>query len=63
MLQISGEWSKKWNKYIFVRVLSLLENVNVDMVKTLVENDVLIVTLPKLETDKPDVKSIMIYLV
>lgn len=49
MLQISGEWKEKDVTRRYKFSFSPPENVNVDMVNTSVENDVLIVTLPKFE--------------
>ncbi|KAL4189361.1 hypothetical protein AMTRI_Chr08g206660 [Amborella trichopoda] len=45
----------------FLRRFRLHENAKVDGVKAAMENGVLIVTIPKVEAVKPDVKSIDIY--
>ncbi|PIA53810.1 hypothetical protein AQUCO_00900415v1, partial [Aquilegia coerulea] len=63
ILQISGERNKeveekndKWHRVRF----RLPENAKVDEVKAAMENGVLIITVPKQEVKKPDVKSIEI---
>lgn len=70
VLQISGERSKEkeektdtWHRVErssgkFSRRFRLPENAKVDEVKASLENGVLIVTVPKVEIKKPDVKAI-----
>ena len=44
----------------FLRRFRLCENVKMDEIKAFVENGVLIVTVPKVEEKKPEVKNIVI---
>ncbi|KAA0066886.1 17.8 kDa class I heat shock protein-like [Cucumis melo var. makuwa] len=72
VLQISGERSKeqeekndKWHRIErssgkFMRRFRLPENAKVDEVKASMENGVLMVTVPKMEEKKPEIKSIEI---
>ncbi|GAB4860170.1 hypothetical protein Ancab_011648 [Ancistrocladus abbreviatus] len=72
ILQISGERSReqedkndKWHRVErsigkFLRRFRLPENAKVDHVNATMENGVLIVTVPKAEEKKPEVKSVQI---
>ncbi|XP_062216105.1 17.9 kDa class I heat shock protein-like [Phragmites australis] len=72
ILQISGERNKeqeektdKWHRMErssgkFLRRFRLPENAKTEQIKASMENGVLIVTVPKEEIQKPDVKSIQI---